>query len=431
MADERSPAGKGPRLRERLSSYPVVVGVGAAVALGVLAALCILLYYALGSPGSPLRRSPVVTPTPDLAGQPTATATPHATATPRVFDVEDELHLPLVMRYGRVTPTPVVVTPSPTPTPTPEPVDFAAVRQQLQAEGKDLAHVKIGFHLGPGGNARGFEDYLRALSDVGVPGVIKSVDDYGVIAEALRASPDHVTIFRLTGGDLELPDYDLPPRQAAEEHWARVMEALPPEFDRTTWLEVINEPDKARADWLGRFAYRTAELALRDGYRFAAFGWSSGEPEPEDWQTPGMLAFLRLAARYPDQLAIALHEYSYRADDISYRYPWLIGRFQILFQICDARGIDRPTVLITEWGWTYQRVPKVDQAMKDIAWASQLYAAYPEVKGVAIWYLGGGYGGIADLAQRLILPLRYYVWSEYFVIEPGQRPTDPAQFGPR
>ncbi len=431
VASDTPPEGLGARLRERISADPVVAGVGGAVAFGVLAALCVLAYYAFGSPLSPIRRSPVPTPTAGLAVQPTTTPAPEVTATPRPFTIEDELHLPFVMRYGRVTPTPVAVTPSPTPTPTPTPVDFAAVRQRLQAEGRDLAHVKVGFHVGPGGNARGLEDYLRALADVGAPGVIKSVDDYGVIAEALRASPDHVTIFRLTGGDFELPDYDLPPRQSAEEHWARVTEALPAEFDQRTWLEVMNEPDKARADWLGRFAHRTAELALRDGYRFAAFGWSSGEPESEDWETPGMLAFLRLASQHPEQLAVALHEYSYKLDDIAFKYPWHVGRFQTLFRICDARGIARPTVLITEWGWTYQRVPKVDQAMRDIAWASQLYAAYPEVKGVAIWYLGGGYGGIADLAQRLILPLRYYVWSEYFVIEPGQRPTDPAQFGPR
>ncbi len=428
--EEETPLAKlTARIRDRIAADPIVAGVGAIVGLALLAGLCIVLFVSVWSPMRPIQ-SPLATPTVDSPTEASATSTPVATGTPRPLDAEEELHLPLIMQSARVTPTPVVVTPSPTPTPTPEPVDFAAVREELQAEGKDLAHVKIGFHTGPMGNARGLEDYLRALAQVGVPGVIKSVDDYGVIVQALRKSPDHVTIFRLTGGDLELPDYDLPARQAAEEHWARVMAALPLDFDRRTWLEVINEPDKARADWLGHFSHRTAQLALRDGYRLAAFGWSSGEPEPEDWQTPGMLAFLRLAAQHPDQIAVALHEYSYKVDDIAFLYPWHVGRFQILFQICDARGIARPTVLITEWGWTFQRVPPVDQAMRDIAWAAELYAAYPEVKGVAIWYLGGGYGGIADLAQRLILPLRYYVWSEYFVIEPGQKPTDPALFAP-
>jgi hypothetical protein len=261
--------------------------------------------------------------------------------------------------------------------------------------------------------------------------MIKSADAYGVCVEALEASEEHVTVFRMTGGDLELPDYDLPPDVAAEEHWARILGALPPEFDRRTWIEVMNEPDKARADWLGRCAHRLAELALRDGYRLAAFGWSSGEPEPEHWRTAGMELFLRLAAQHPGRLAVALHEYSYSVDEIANQYPALVGRFQLLFRACDAMGIGRPTVLITEWGWQADAVPEVEEAMEDIAWAAELYAAYPEVEGAAIWYLGSGYGGIADAAQRLIYPMWYYAWQTYFVIEPGQKPTDPARFAPQ
>lgn len=421
-------------LKERLSADPVVVYLSTAAVLAVFVVTGMVLFY-LWSPLAPAPSSSVVTPAPATPISPivtpTSSPTPGTTPTARPFVAEEEVYLPFVVQP--VSPTARAVTPAtptPSPTPTPTPVDFAAVRRELQAEGKDLAHVKIGFHIGPGGNTRGIGEYLRALADVGVPGVIKSVDDYGVCAEALRMSPDHVTIFRLTGGDLELPDYDRPPRTAADEHWARIMEELPPEFDQRTWLEVMNEPDKNRADWLGRFAVRIAELALRDGYRIAAFGWSSGEPEPEDWETPGMLSFLRLAAQHPERIAVALHEYSYDVNNIGNRYPWLVGRFQALFEICDARGIARPTVLITEWGWEHQRVPTVGQAMRDIAWAAELYGAYPEVRGVAIWYLGGGFGGIAEPTQRLILPLRYYVWSEYFVIVPGQKPTDPVQFAP-
>jgi hypothetical protein len=330
------------------------------------------------------------------------------------------------------TPTPSAPTEParPTATPTPPPTDFEAVREELRAEGKDLAHVKIGFHLGPGGTARGLGEYLQGLAQAGVPAVIKSADAYGVCAEALRASPNHITVFRLSGGSLELPDYSLPPDVAAEQHWRRVLDALPPEFDRLTWIEVMNEPDKGRADWLGRFAYRIGEFALRDGYRFAAFGWSSGEPEPAEWRTPGMRAFLSLAAQHPERIAVALHEYSYDVDNVRNQYPHLLGRFQLLFQACDEMGIARPTVLITEWGWELGKVPDVDQAMKDIAWASELYGAYPEVRGAALWYLGTGYEGISRDAERLIKPVWYYAWSEYFVIEPGQKPTDPRQFVP-
>jgi hypothetical protein len=432
-------------LQARLSGDPVVTYLSIAIALAVLAALSIVLFDLFQSPLGPNRASSVVTPSagpgppatptvvPSRTPMPTATPTHSPTGasdpTTRPFVVEDELYLPFVIR--RVpSPTPKPTKAPPTPTPTPPPVDFAAVRQQLQAEGKELATAKFGFHAGPGGNARGLGVYLSALADVGVPAVVKSADDYGICLQALRESPDHVAIFRMTGGQVELPNYDLPPQQAADEHWLRIKAALPPEFDKRTWLEVMNEPDKNRADWLGRFAYHIGELALAEGYRFAAFGWSSGEPEPEHWQTPGMLAFLRLASQHPDQIAVALHEYSFDVDNIANQYPSLVGRFQTLFQICDTQGIPRPTVLITEWGWEHTDVPPVEQAMKDIAWAAQLYAAYPEVRGAAIWYLGSGYEGIADEAQQLIVPLRYYVWGNYFAIEPGQKPTNPAQFAP-
>lgn len=411
----------------------------------LLIALAVALLATVGLGGFYLLRPPAAPSQPTVASpQPTATVSPGPSSivSPLSSVVETptaarlRLVLPLVMRSEGAAsatskPSRTATPAPPTPTPTPPPTDFEAVRRELQAEGKDLAHVKIGFHLGPGGNARGLGEYLRGLADAGVPAVVKSVDAYGVLAEALRASPDHVTVFRLSGGDLELPDYDLPPEVAAEEHWARVLEALPPEFDKQTWLEVMNEPDKGRADWLGRCAHRLAQLALRDGYRLAAFGWSSGEPEPEHWQTPGMQAFLSLAAQHPDRVAVALHEYSYSVEDIANQYPSLVGRFQTLFRICDGLGLKRPTVLITEWGWQAESVPSLGKAMEDIAWASQLYAAYPQVQGAAIWYLGPGFGDIANQAQRLIVPLRYYAWSEYFVIDPGQNPTDPSQFGPR
>jgi len=426
-----------------LPAHPMIRYAIMAIAVAVVAAVGLAVIFLLRSPPAPpaVQLSAVETPS---AVPPPGDEASSGDETPSGDEPSsggEHVVLPLVVHSGS-TPSPVpspsrtprssaLPTPAPTPTPTPPPTDFEAVRKELEAQGKDLAHVKIGFHGGPGGNARGLGQYLRGLADAGVPAVIKSADAYGVCAEALQASPDHVTVFRMSGGDLELPDYDLPPEVAAEEHWARVLEALPPEFDQRTWLEVMNEPDKGRADWLGRCARRLAELALRDGYRLAAFGWSSGEPEREHWETAGMQAFLSLAAQHPERVAVALHEYSYTVDDIANQYPSLVGRFQMLFRVCDRLGIERPTVLITEWGWEAEKVPPVDRAMEDIAWASELYGAYPQVRGAAIWYLGAGYGDIANRAQRLILPLWYYAWSEYFVIEPGQRPTDPEQFRPQ
>lgn len=331
------------------------------------------------------------------------------------------------------TPTPTE-TPSPTPTPT---IDFAAVREELQAQGQDLAFVKIGLHTGGGGNRNGLGDWMRILDRAGVPFFLKSVDDSGPLVEAqqiVRASDvPHTLVFRRSGDEYDTPDYDLAPEEAARLHWQLHMEAFPPELDPSLiWIETINEVDKNRSEWLARFALETAGLALADGYRWAAFGWASGEPEITDWQAPSMQAFLRLAAANPDRLAIALHEYSYTRDDIAHDYPFKVGRFQRLFQVTDQMGIPRPTVLITEWGWEYQEIPGPGQAMRDIAWAAGMYAPYPEIKGAAIWYLGGGYADLADRVQPLIRPLTHYALGNYFVVPlpPEIAPVNPEQFRP-
>ncbi len=352
-----------------------------------------------------------------------------------------DVYLPYIANPDSATPTPLPPTETPSPTPIPT-VDFTAVRAELAAQGLALSPVKIGFHTGIGGNSEGLEQWMRALDAAGIPFFLKSVDNAQPIfiaQEIMKQSGvPHVLVYRKAaqGGstyDWNVPNYSLPPEQAAEIHWQMHRDAFPPELDRNlVWLETINEVDKNVAEWLGQFALKTAELALAEGFRWAAFGWASGEPEPTDWQTPSMLAFLRLAGDNPDRLAIALHEYSYLVDDIDHEYPYKVGRFQALFQIADQYGIPRPTVLITEWGWTYEKVPPPEQAIQDIAWASRLYAPYPEVKGAAIWFLGGQFGDIANLAQQLIEPVTRYSLQNYFSApqSPAQAPIQPEQYAP-
>ena len=320
------------------------------------------------------------------------------------------------------------------------PLDFKAIAADFKGRNKELAFNKIGFHVGPGGNREGLDDWMTSLDAAGVPFFLKSVDDYGPLLEAqalMEASGvPHILVYRLSNGqndgyEYDLPNYNLDPETAAQVHWQKHLEKFPPGLDpQNVWLETVNEVDKNRSEWLGQFALETARLALRDGYRWAAFGWSSGEPEPEDWESPSMLAFLRLAAQNPDQLAIALHEYSLTVDDIGSIYPWRVGRFQHLFQACDENGIKRPTVLITEWGWEYQHVPEPSVAIVDIQWAAWLYSAFPEVRGAAIWYLGPGFGDIADEAQKLISPVTDYSLSNYFEIVPGQGKIEPSLLAP-
>lgn len=294
-------------------------------------------------------------------------------------------------------------------------------------------HNKIGFHTGPGGNPTGIGDYFRALDAAGIPFMIKSVDSYGPVYEASQIARQsgvpHTLVFRLsTSGQAHSYDFDVPPYKdphyindpegGAELHWQKTLEKIPPEFDRElTWIEPINEVDRNLCDWLGRFGVHIANLAQRDGYKVALFSWSSGEPEPEGWEEPGMLSYLRLCARRPSQAAVALHEYSYIVDDIMDGFPYKIGRFKALFAACDRHNIPRPTIHITEWGWTLDNVPPPEVAIRDIEKIGELYARYPEIKGAAIWYLGPGFGGIANKAQRLIAPVAHFTLNHQFDVE--------------
>ena len=376
-------------------------------------------------------------PAPYLAPEQAETAVSIPSSIPeQIAEATFETFLPFVGNGEVVTAVPSQTPrPSPTPVPSPTPiptVDFAAVRAELLENGQELATVKIGFHVGVGGNSEGLEEWMRALDAAGVPFFLKSVDNAQPILlgqELMKASGvPHVLVFRKRAGDeydWDVPNYDLPPQQAAEIHWQMHRDSFPPELDPSlVWVETINEVDRNRSEWLAEFAMATSAMAIRDGFNWAAFGFSSGEPESEHWQGPKMLEFLRFAGDNPDRVAIALHEYSYLRDDIGDAYPYKIGRFQELLRIVDSYRIPRPTILITEWGWTYETVPSRKDAIEDIAWASSLYAQYPSVKGAAIWYLGSGFSHIANAAQKLITPVTEYSLQNYFARPQTPGPVD-------
>ncbi len=341
----------------------------------------------------------------------------------------NETYLPIMKSPSSPPAAPSEPTPEPQPT-----VDFAAVQTELEAQGQDIGYVKTGFHVTLPEDRERLDDWMTRLDEAGVPIFLKTVDNAEPLFKAqelMRSSGvPHVLVYRSTGS---VPHYELSPQVAAQHHWTTHRDLFPPELDPSlVWVETLNEPDRTQSEWLAQFALETARLAMADGFRWAAFGWSSGEPEPEHWRGPWMQEFLRLAAENPDQLAIALHEYSFLEEDIGHEYPFKIGRFQTLFEIADELGIPRPTVLITEWGWEHADIPPVEEAMDDLKWASKLYSAYPQVKGAAIWNLGIGccFGDISEQVQEIIDPLTDFSLRKYYSLAPGQQPVNPAQFQP-
>jgi hypothetical protein len=375
----------------------------------------------------PQTAEPVYFPIIGEGAVPESTTTPEPTVTPEPPTATPTATAPAVAALG------------PTPTPTRfAPLDFESARVDLAGDGQELVYNKIGLHVTFPEDNEELDTYMQRLDEAGVPFFLKSVDNAEPIyraQELMKASGvDHTLVFRSTRYDV--PDYTADPVAAAEYYWDLEKETWPPELDPSlVWFETMNEVDRNESEWLARFSLRTAELALRDGYKWAAFGWASGEPEPEAWRAPAMLEFLRLVAEHPDQLAIALHEYSYLADDIGHEYPYKVGRFLDLFRAADENDIPRPTVLITEWGWTYNNIPPEPDAMADIEWAAELYGAFPQVKGAAIWNLGKLdntilplNGQVGDLVDNLmVLSLNRFFTAP---APPAQATTDAAQFPP-
>ncbi len=301
------------------------------------------------------------------------------------------------------------------------------------------AFIKIGFHTAVGGNPTGIGDHLTRLDQANIPFFIKAVDGMTGVYDAQNimrtSSTPHTAVYRRSvpyagatpGYNPDVPNYNADPKTAALTHWAYHKQGLPPELDKNlVWIETINEVRKEVkwADWLGNFALETAKAMNADGYKFSAFGFSAGTPEPEAWETEGMLDYLRYCATHPDQAAVALHEYSFKVDDIWYLKNYHIGRFEQLFSTCDKHNIKRPNVLITEWGWTYDDVPKTNRAMDDILAVAEYYAQFPEILGAAIWYLGPGFGGIANKTQPLIGPLTDLTLTTEFDITQPPAPTE-------
>ncbi len=289
-----------------------------------------------------------------------------------------------------------------------------------------LAPNIYGFHIAEGGgNQDGIGDHWAALDAAGKIITLKSVGNVGdcnFVASLARASGlPHVIVYRTADPPYELPDYNRPAFQEGKDHFDLCVSVLPDDFDKDyIWIEDINEPDEDRAVWIMEFMLGSATRAIERGYKYCGPGWSSGTPRENAWLTPAAFNYLKLCQKYPDQVAIAIHEYSYNVNDIydgsetlqdgSIKH-WKIGRFLHIIAACDVFGIDYPKIMFTEWGWELWDVPDAWLAIQHIkSTFDLLYSKYPGVVIMAaIWYLGPGFKNIANQAQKLIQPTTTWI----------------------
>lgn len=309
-----------------------------------------------------------------------------------------------------------------------------------------MAFLKInGFHTATTGRPDGIGDFLRDVDAAGVPFFAYCVDGTTSLVDAqeiMRNSDvPHHAVFRRSSfpeneGSSSVPDYNETPEEAARKQWISHRDRWPEELDPTIiYGETVNELRKEVewADWIGNFCYHTGLLALQNGFKWCGPSYSTGTPDEEAWEAPGMLRFLDLCQQHPDRLAVAVHEYSLSTKDIMNGDGNLIGRIRFLVEACKKHNIRTPDIFITEWGWTERNIPRVGTAKEHILQAGELYAKYPAIKGAAIWALSGGWGSLDKQTARLMKPLTELLIETRYpdpVSAPPPEEEEPEPLGP-
>lgn len=329
--------------------------------------------------------------------------------------------------------------------------------------GRVKRHAAFGLLVGEGANINDCGNMFTSLDAAGVPIFAKGQSTargiYDIQQLREQSGMPHVTVFRQDGiHSYDRPDYALTPVEAAQAHWQLTKWRIPPELKpEWTWVEPINEVAKwfeygdeseinwphfagqpyerkfwegqdeqgnrkvylDNANWLGWFSVEIAHLMMADGYKQIAFSWNTGEPEAWQWETAGVLAYLRLCEQFPDDLGVGIHEYSGVLDGLLMRKSAdggrepvgvddverqnIVGRFQnTLVATCRKHNIAIPKFCVTEGGWTHTSVPSADVAIAHMRDAARLYFQYEQCLGFAIWGSVPGYGNIDHEVQRMI-----------------------------
>ena len=313
--------------------------------------------------------------------------------------------------------------------------------------------LAIGHHYSIGGNKTGSGAFIDRLNAAGIPVMMKGASDAGLCFEAQEKGKqygvENILIWRATSDREDRADYWLAPSVAAAKKWEEIQNLWPPELDKNlVWWEVINEPRKQDSEneeqptwgnmhttaWLGLFMVEMAKLMIPAGYKLCGPSFSSGEPEPEDWQLEGMASWLRYCADNPTKAAISHHEYCYPGlVPFEENYPWHYGRFQSIIAAADKLGIPRTfSIFLTEFGWTFQTVPSFETAVPTLTEYMKLGAKFPQLKGVALWTLQSGWGDISNQLAAWISndgnPLANWIINNQYPELPQPQATA-AEFG--
>jgi len=322
-----------------------------------------------------------------------------------------------------------------------------------------MAHSKIGFHVGSGGNHNGIGDWLRRVNGDRVPVGLKSVDHYGRLEEALQIGRDNGVdnwlVYRMTRGNLsrEVPNYTTNPQDDAVALCEEAIGKLPPTFDKAVWLELVNEVrgklsdddqmfNNMRAcDYMGEWCLAAAKYLNARGYKFAGPAFNSGEPGKDRdlasavayYSEPGMLNYLRYCAANPTMAALAVHEYVWdrwlQGETVADWYPNFWGRFEAAIAAADLHGIPRTfPIFVTEFGVGFEIAPDLEKARPMLDARNRMLARFPQVKFDAAWALQEYGQNSSEVSNNVNSWMGYYQTGQTFA-EGSQPARTDAVFG--
>lgn len=267
------------------------------------------------------------------------------------------------------------------------------------------------------------DDFLKPLAEAGHKIAAKCVDGTSGMVDFQRLinnGAEGIGVYRVLQG-YDVPNYGQPIAPQVVNYINRLNEEWPPELDKELfYVELINEVDKNEADWIGWFMCELAQAAMDNGYRFCGPAWNTGEPEKEHWETPGMLAYLRMCEQHPKDLAIAVHEYAFNYDMLDTKvHPWQMGRVALLNMVCFENSITLPDVFVTEFGWSYNDAPNTASGISQIIRMYEWYLENaPNVKATFLWCLdrSDAYEDLPDKINSYMKPLANAIiakdWAE-------------------
>jgi len=246
---------------------------------------------------------------------------------------------------------------------------------------KGKLSIGAGFHASVLCYCDGIGDYIRKMAADSQTLSMKCVDGTSGMmdfqAEIQKGSIGYGVYRCLKGYDAPMYGANIPAEAA--RYVQKINENWPPELDKDIfYVEMINELNKERSNWIGHFLCELADQMMEQGYKFCGPGWSTGEPEPEHNRTPGMLAWFRKIEEHPDKLAHAVHEYALNNEQgeqiMKDTIPYLMGRCSDVNAACFENGITPPPIFITEFGWNYRDAP---------TW----HTGTPQIMDMMYWYL--------------------------------------------